>query len=185
MCSWIGFAVYNNILWLLFRSTSLSLGVFSAKMEDRRLKSCWNRCGASSAFPIVNTLWEDCWGNGESYTQVGTTDGLYYYGKVTVHCFWENNIQCYGLLKVIFLNHMSFGGCRSAGCKKSNDTMRLIITTFVGIVFGFFIGVSFPTLSLVKVSRMFFWFNSSFFVFLPYILSHSYVNLWVASLQNW
>ncbi|KAF8040756.1 hypothetical protein BT93_B2859 [Corymbia citriodora subsp. variegata] len=39
---------------------------------------------------------------------------------------------------------------RSAGCKKSNDTMRLIITTFVGVVFGFFIGVSFPTLSLIK-----------------------------------
>lgn len=39
---------------------------------------------------------------------------------------------------------------RSAGCKKSNDTMRLIITTFFGIVFGFFIGVSFPTLSLIK-----------------------------------
>ncbi|XP_030542107.1 uncharacterized protein LOC115749430 [Rhodamnia argentea] len=39
---------------------------------------------------------------------------------------------------------------RSAGCKKSNDTMRLIITTFFGVVFGFFIGVSFPTLSLIK-----------------------------------
>uniref|UniRef100_A0A2N9HX97 Lysine ketoglutarate reductase trans-splicing related 1 n=1 Tax=Fagus sylvatica TaxID=28930 RepID=A0A2N9HX97_FAGSY len=30
--------------------------------------------------------------------------------------------------------------------------MRLIVTTFVGIVFGFFIGVSFPTLSLTKLN---------------------------------
>lgn len=28
--------------------------------------------------------------------------------------------------------------------------MRLIVTTFVGIVFGFFLGASFPTLSLTK-----------------------------------
>ncbi|KAH9708640.1 lysine ketoglutarate reductase trans-splicing protein [Citrus sinensis] len=30
--------------------------------------------------------------------------------------------------------------------------MRLIVTTFVGVVFGFFIGVSFPTLSLTKLT---------------------------------
>lgn len=32
--------------------------------------------------------------------------------------------------------------------------MRLIVTTFVGVVFGFFIGVSFPTLSLTKVPKI-------------------------------
>ncbi|XP_042061237.1 uncharacterized protein LOC121805454 [Salvia splendens] len=36
--------------------------------------------------------------------------------------------------------------------RRTNETMRLIITTFVGIVFGFFLGVSFPTLSLTKVN---------------------------------
>lgn len=37
--------------------------------------------------------------------------------------------------------------------RKPNETMRLIVTTFVGVVLGFFIGVSFPTLSLTKVHR--------------------------------
>lgn len=152
-CSQSGFAVYH-IFCLLFRSTAPSLGAFSTKMEDGRLKSCWNRCGASCAFPIVNTLWEDCWGNGESYyTQVITVDGLYYYAKGLFAVSEWIIVECYGLLKVIFLNHLSFGGC-SAGCKKSNDSMRLIITTFVGIVFGFFVGASFPTLSLIKVSHL-------------------------------
>ncbi|RZC09052.1 hypothetical protein D0Y65_015679, partial [Glycine soja] len=31
--------------------------------------------------------------------------------------------------------------------RKPSDSMRLIMTTFVGIVFGFFIGVSFPVLT--------------------------------------
>ncbi|CAA2977193.1 uncharacterized protein LOC111366401, partial [Olea europaea subsp. europaea] len=35
--------------------------------------------------------------------------------------------------------------------RRTNETMRLIVTTIVGIVFGFFLGVSFPTLSLTKV----------------------------------
>jgi hypothetical protein len=33
--------------------------------------------------------------------------------------------------------------------------MRLIVTTFVGVVFGFFLGVSFPTLSLTKVQNLY------------------------------
>uniref|UniRef100_A0A5B6ZN63 Lysine ketoglutarate reductase trans-splicing protein n=1 Tax=Davidia involucrata TaxID=16924 RepID=A0A5B6ZN63_DAVIN len=41
---------------------------------------------------------------------------------------------------------------RSAIVRKPNETMRLIVTTFVGVVFGFFIGVSFPTLSLTKLN---------------------------------
>ncbi|CAK9161754.1 unnamed protein product [Ilex paraguariensis] len=36
--------------------------------------------------------------------------------------------------------------------RKPNETMRLIVTTFVGVVFGFFLGVSFPTLSLTKMN---------------------------------
>ncbi|XP_022774360.1 uncharacterized protein LOC111316611 [Durio zibethinus] len=41
---------------------------------------------------------------------------------------------------------------RSCNVRKPNETMRLIITTFAGIIFGFFIGVSFPTLSLTKMN---------------------------------
>ncbi|WCJ21180.1 hypothetical protein M5689_003356 [Euphorbia peplus] len=36
--------------------------------------------------------------------------------------------------------------------RKPSETMRLFITTLVGIVFGFFLGISFPTLSLSKMS---------------------------------
>ncbi|KAG5527154.1 hypothetical protein RHGRI_028163 [Rhododendron griersonianum] len=36
--------------------------------------------------------------------------------------------------------------------RRTNETMRLIVTTFAGIVFGFFLGASFPTLSLTKMN---------------------------------
>ncbi|KAF5479693.1 hypothetical protein F2P56_000493 [Juglans regia] len=41
---------------------------------------------------------------------------------------------------------------RSGILRKPNETMRLIVTTFVGVIFGFFLGVSFPTLSLTKMN---------------------------------
>ncbi|XWS40675.1 hypothetical protein CRYUN_Cryun17cG0015700 [Craigia yunnanensis] len=41
---------------------------------------------------------------------------------------------------------------RSRNVRKPNKTMRLIITTFAGVIFGFFLGVSFPTLSLTKMN---------------------------------
>ncbi|CAM9003019.1 unnamed protein product [Rhodiola kirilowii] len=37
---------------------------------------------------------------------------------------------------------------RSAHSKNPNESMRLIVTTFCGIVLGFFIATSFPTLSM-------------------------------------
>ncbi|KAL2529014.1 hypothetical protein Fot_21615 [Forsythia ovata] len=40
----------------------------------------------------------------------------------------------------------------NSGIRRPNETMRLIVTTFVGIVFGFFLGVSFPTTSLSKMN---------------------------------
>ncbi|KAE9449057.1 hypothetical protein C3L33_19048, partial [Rhododendron williamsianum] len=42
-------------------------------------------------------------------------------------------------------------GCSGNG-RRTNETMRLIVTTFAGIVFGFFLGASFPTLSLTKMN---------------------------------
>ncbi|KAL7232663.1 hypothetical protein ACSBR2_010637 [Camellia fascicularis] len=41
---------------------------------------------------------------------------------------------------------------RSGSSRRTNETMRLIITTFAGIIFGFFLGASFPTLSLTKMN---------------------------------
>ncbi|XWS53293.1 hypothetical protein CRYUN_Cryun11dG0144400 [Craigia yunnanensis] len=40
---------------------------------------------------------------------------------------------------------------RSGVFKKTNDSARLIITTILGVVFGFCIGVSFPSVSLYKI----------------------------------
>ncbi|KAF5184229.1 Lysine ketoglutarate reductase trans-splicing protein [Thalictrum thalictroides] len=39
---------------------------------------------------------------------------------------------------------------RSGIVRKPNETMRMLVTTIVGVVFGFFVGVSFPTISLTK-----------------------------------
>ncbi|CAH9122652.1 unnamed protein product [Cuscuta epithymum] len=39
---------------------------------------------------------------------------------------------------------------RSSSVRRPAETMRLLLTTLVGIVFGFFLGVSFPALSLSK-----------------------------------
>ncbi|VFQ58565.1 unnamed protein product [Cuscuta campestris] len=41
---------------------------------------------------------------------------------------------------------------RSSITRRQAGTMRLILTTFVGIVFGFFLGISFPALSLTKMN---------------------------------
>lgn len=41
---------------------------------------------------------------------------------------------------------------RSAPLRRRNGTMRLIVTTFVGVVFGFFLGASFPALSLTSMN---------------------------------
>ncbi|XP_043702058.1 uncharacterized protein LOC122652397 isoform X2 [Telopea speciosissima] len=41
---------------------------------------------------------------------------------------------------------------RSAVPKKSNDSARLIMTTILGIVFGFFVGISFPSVSVTKLN---------------------------------
>ncbi|PSS26907.1 Developmental and secondary metabolism regulator veA like [Actinidia chinensis var. chinensis] len=49
------------------------------------------------------------------------------------------------------VNRMGMLG-RSAVARKPNETMRLIVTTFVGVVFGFLIGASFPTLNLTKLN---------------------------------
>ncbi|KAK6163338.1 hypothetical protein DH2020_000202 [Rehmannia glutinosa] len=41
---------------------------------------------------------------------------------------------------------------RSGVIKKSNDSVRLILTTIIGMVLGYFIGVSFPSVSLSKIN---------------------------------
>lgn len=40
---------------------------------------------------------------------------------------------------------------RSSNSRRRNETMRLFVTTFIGVVFGFFLGVTFPTISLSKL----------------------------------
>uniref|UniRef100_A0A3Q7FBT8 Uncharacterized protein n=1 Tax=Solanum lycopersicum TaxID=4081 RepID=A0A3Q7FBT8_SOLLC len=40
---------------------------------------------------------------------------------------------------------------RSSNSRRRNEKMRLFVTTFIGVVFGFFLGVTFPTISLSKL----------------------------------
>ncbi|KAJ6814242.1 uncharacterized protein M6B38_392855 [Iris pallida] len=40
---------------------------------------------------------------------------------------------------------------RSAILRKPNESMRLVITTVIGVVFGYLIGISFPTVSITKL----------------------------------
>uniref|UniRef100_A0A453GWA1 Uncharacterized protein n=1 Tax=Aegilops tauschii subsp. strangulata TaxID=200361 RepID=A0A453GWA1_AEGTS len=35
--------------------------------------------------------------------------------------------------------------------RKPNESMRLVVVTIIGVVFGFFIGISFPTVSITKL----------------------------------
>ncbi|KAL8138060.1 hypothetical protein V2J09_004061 [Rumex salicifolius] len=44
------------------------------------------------------------------------------------------------------------GYLSSANLRKPNKTMRPVMTCFIGLVFGFFLGVSFSTLSLSKIN---------------------------------
>ncbi|KAL9270673.1 hypothetical protein AKJ16_DCAP18112 [Drosera capensis] len=54
-----------------------------------------------------------------------------------------------GLLVDESIMKNNFG--RSTISKKPNDTVKLLVTTFMGIVFGFTIGITFPILSLNKI----------------------------------
>ncbi|KAJ6841507.1 uncharacterized protein M6B38_266130 [Iris pallida] len=40
---------------------------------------------------------------------------------------------------------------RSATFRQPNESMRLVITTIIGVVFGFLIGISFPTVNITKL----------------------------------
>ena len=52
----------------------------------------------------------------------------------------------------IFLFHLC--SLTYSAIRKPNESMRLIVVTIVGAVFGFFIGISFPTVSITKVWGM-------------------------------
>lgn len=63
-------------------------------------------------------------------------------------------------------------GC-SGILRKPNETMRLIVTTFVGVVFGFFLGASFPTLTLTKVQKLFVYMAVFLLHYIPMISTKS------------
>ncbi|KAA8550385.1 hypothetical protein F0562_002069 [Nyssa sinensis] len=44
------------------------------------------------------------------------------------------------------------GTAHRSGVKRTNDGARLIITTLIGMVFGYFVGVSFPLVALTKIN---------------------------------
>jgi len=45
---------------------------------------------------------------------------------------------------------LSLVGCRKMS-RKPNDTLLLMVTTFIGVILGFLVGVSVPLLSVSKV----------------------------------
>lgn len=57
--------------------------------------------------------------------------------------------------------------------RKPNESMRLIVVTIVGVVFGFFVGISFPTVSITKVwawsIHTWYWGNSTSVIWLTAI----------------
>eukprot|EP01018_Ginkgo_biloba_P021729 Gb_04029 [translate_table: standard] len=61
-------------------------------------------------------------------------------------CVLFLNVLDYVHLRISNLIFLFFGAL-----KKSNETMRLIMTAVCGIVLGFFIGVSFPRISFSKI----------------------------------
>lgn len=54
------------------------------------------------------------------------------------------------ILKLEDMAKLGFGG-RSMLTRKSNESMRIIISTVIGIVLGYLIGISFPTVSITKL----------------------------------
>lgn len=49
------------------------------------------------------------------------------------------------------LNLLSLGGCGTMG-RKQNETLRLLVASFVGVIFGFLVGVSISLLSVSKLN---------------------------------
>ncbi|KAL9332732.1 hypothetical protein ACSQ67_002342 [Phaseolus vulgaris] len=53
---------------------------------------------------------------------------------------------------ILLVNATGCVGDLSSAGRKPSEIMRFFVTTFIGIVFGFFIGVSVPTLSITKLN---------------------------------
>lgn len=52
----------------------------------------------------------------------------------------------------VWMFYMIFMFNYSGLLKRSNESTRLIVTTILGVVFGFLVGISFPNVSVTKVS---------------------------------
>lgn len=68
---------------------------------------------------------------------------------------YETSNSCFLLgtffMFIMFRRRSKFKLFCSGNIRNPNEKMRLVVTVFVGIVLGFFLGVSFPTLYLTKV----------------------------------
>ncbi|XAR64486.1 hypothetical protein NMG60_11024853 [Bertholletia excelsa] len=56
---------------------------------------------------------------------------------------------CYVMNQKI-VNKMGRTGCSAIG-RRSNQSTRVILSTFIGVIFGFFVGASFPTFTITKL----------------------------------
>lgn len=71
----------------------------------------------------------------------------------SLSCEKRNSKKICILSDTIFFSFFSVLACRG-NIRKPNAKMRVTVAAFTGVVFGFFLGVSFPTLSLTKVYNL-------------------------------
>jgi hypothetical protein len=103
---------------------------------------------------ILNSQWvhtlKDIEYYGNSYKKVWHSIYIFI-SWITFPLFPLSHLKNKSTKEICIIPHnISVLSC-SGNIIKTNEVMKLIVSSIVGIVFGFFVGVSFPTLSLTKV----------------------------------
>lgn len=118
------------------------------RTDTQFIKQC--RAGLSiyiAASLVLKIETEDCKYNEKCWTQV---ENFLFLLLVERAHFFPRILLRYMWYQINFIWRFPLLGC-SVIVRKPNETMRLIVTISVGVVFGFLIGISFPTLSITKV----------------------------------
>lgn len=113
--------------------------------------------------------------------------GFPYEGVTWIHFYgmncspYKRNSKEFCFIPDSYNYFFSIPAC-SGNIKRQNEAMRLTLATFVGVVFGFSLGVSFPTLALTRVSRVY---NFSFIFlncsFIACQVRSDLANTWILS----
>jgi len=123
-----------SVLCIFNRTCFLLTSIFCSSTEDTsRLHIVKN--SSQYSFMIIQS--EKFGHNGDQYSQVIFTANfsLFIFSRFF-----------YVTLETMFKWNLYLVYCSSTN-RKPNEGMRLVLTTFVGIVFGFLIGISYPSLT--------------------------------------